>query len=490
MAGEEPLVVRRHKTAIRRYACSRPIAIALADGLITKASSVLDYGCGLGADIQYLRQKGVVAAGWDPHFLPDGQREPADIVNLGYVLNVIEDSEERRATLLNAFGLARQAFVVSVRVDKSLGAADECGDGCLTSRGTFQKIYTQAEFRDYVEQSVGRRSHAVGLGVIYVFASEEGESAYLARRAFARRLEYRSDLVAEFKSNRLAQRFVALANKLGRLPLPEEFRSYEKLKAAFGSSERLARLALQYIDRDAFAGSRAQRQEDILFFLAMLRLQGLRPPPVASLPATIRTDIKAIWPSYTAAQSEAESFLFRIGEASRIKECATSCGIGKLVADDLYVHESAQDDLPALLRLIIFAGQQIVGNVEHNVIKIRLDGRAVSFLNYPAFEEEAHPALHSSVRVYLPRAAYDIRNYADSGNPPILHRKDTLVLTTHPLREQFRQLTRAEEQLGLLSAINIGYQESWRLLLAEHGCAIDGHRLLQIPRASEEGTVG
>ena len=93
------VAVRREKTAIKRYSCSRPIAVAVADSIITAETSVFDYGCGHGADIKFLGAKGISVAGWDPHFAPKEKVTPADIVNLGYVLNVIEDPVERDKAL-------------------------------------------------------------------------------------------------------------------------------------------------------------------------------------------------------------------------------------------------------------------------------------------------------------------------------------------------------------------------------------------------------
>ena len=469
--------IGRHRTAIRRYQCSRPVSLALRDGVITTETTVFDYGCGLGGDIRYLQKQRITATGWDPHHHPDGARTPADVVNLAYVLNVIEDPQERRATLLQAYRFARRVLVTAVRVDRSLEDADEFGDGVLTNRGTFQKLYGQTEFREYLEATLGRRSHTAGLGVAYVFADDASEASYLANRAFTRRLEYRHDLIAEFKKSRIAQRYVALANQLGRLPLPEEFRGYERFIEAFGSGQRIERLTLHHVDAASFAGARGQRREDIMVFLAMLRLQGLRPPPISALPSAIRTDLKSIWSTYAAAQAEGDAFLFKMGDPAAIKTAAASLGFGKIVSDDLYLHRTAQDDLPALLRLVAFAGTQIVGDVGHNIIKIRLDGRAISFLEYEDFEGTEHPRLLHSVRVYLPKASYDIRDYTDSLNPPILHRKDALVTPSHPLFAQFRSLTAAEEAAGLLSHPDIGYRQSWQCLLAERGISIKGHVL-------------
>ena len=66
---------------------------------------------------------------------------------------------------------------------------------------------------------------------------------------------------------------------------------------------------------------------------------------------------------------------------------------GKRVFDDLYIHRSLEDELPPLVRLMIFAGRQIVGDIGHNVIKLSVDGRKVSFLHYTNFDDDPHPSL-------------------------------------------------------------------------------------------------
>src|SRR5207253_1488313 len=138
--------------------------------------------------------------------------------------------------------------------------------------------------------------------IAYVFKSESEEAQFVASRAFTRRLEYRTDLIASFSSNGLAKKFVRLTGKLGRIPLPEEFSKYEDLLLTFGSPERIARLTLRQVDRDAFEGSREQRRQDILTYLAVMKLQRLKVPPYQSLPSTVREDVKEIWGSYTVAQ--------------------------------------------------------------------------------------------------------------------------------------------------------------------------------------------
>jgi DNA phosphorothioation-associated putative methyltransferase len=157
----------------------------------------------------------------------------------------------------------------------------------------------------------------------------------------------------------------------------------------------------------------------------MLRLRGLKPPPVRRLPDETQADIKSLWPSYKGALEEANTFLFRMGKPELVREECARSRVGKLLPEDLYIHKSVEDHLPPLLRLILFAARQIVGDVEYDLVKVATDGRKVSFLRYPGFEEVAHPALESSLRVYLPTISFSMRDYAGSETPPILHRKET-----------------------------------------------------------------
>jgi DNA phosphorothioation-associated putative methyltransferase len=364
-------------------------------------------------------------------------------------------------------------------VDRDLDERETCSDGLLTGRGTFQKLYTQDEFRNYVESTLNTRLHTAALGIGYVFRDAGAEQRYLANKVFTRRLEYRTDLVAEFGKHPVAKRYVRLANKLGRLPRHEEFRDLPTLVESFGSPERIERLTLARVDRKAFVGSRAERRTDILVFLASLELQSVRPPPYSVLPGPIQDDVKAIWSSYSRALAEGHEFLFTLGQPQAVKMACLASTVGKLLPSDLYVHRSAEEALPALLRVVLIAAKRVVGEVEYDIAKVALDGRAVAFLRYEGFDDDPHPALTRSVRVHLPRASFEVRDYSPSANPPILHRKDALVLPSYPRYPEFQALTEQEESLGLLSSHEIGFRTAWIALLASRGLAVQGHRVRQ-----------
>ncbi|MFZ4774816.1 MAG: DNA phosphorothioation-associated putative methyltransferase [Terrimicrobiaceae bacterium] len=109
-------VIERHRTAIKRYDLSRPVKIALDRGVLLKKHTFFDYCCGHGMDIEALSSLGFQAAGWDPAFRPDVAKQEADVVNIGYGLNVIEEPSERIAALQGSFSLTKRALIVSTLV--------------------------------------------------------------------------------------------------------------------------------------------------------------------------------------------------------------------------------------------------------------------------------------------------------------------------------------------------------------------------------------
>ena len=143
-----------------------------------------DYGCGQGADVNGLRALGYEANGWDPVYRPHCSLVTADVVNLGYVINVIEDPAERLETLCNAHRLARKLLVVSALIQKTVQSSSVLpfSDGLLTRRKTFQKFYDQQEFQQFIEDALESTAIPVALGVFYVFRDSAEQQDFISAR--------------------------------------------------------------------------------------------------------------------------------------------------------------------------------------------------------------------------------------------------------------------------------------------------------------------
>lgn len=475
--------IARHRTAIRRFQYSKPVALAMAHHLIRDDCSILDYGCGRGEDVALLQKNGLEAEGWDPYFRPNGPLKPADVVNLGYVLNVIENPTERAETLLRAYALAQRTLIVAVRVDQSLDKGIPFEDGLITSRGAFQKLYTQSEFRQFVGDTLGVRPHVAGLGVTYAFKAREEEEKYVADTAFRRIDNYPKDAVEEFEADEIAAALVERVRQMGRMPLDTEFDAYQVLEETFGSRARITRLVWKAVHPETLDEVQKQRRDELLVAFAMIRLQGAKPMQFKALPVDIQADIKSLWISYQRSIKESESFLFGMGNPALVKAAIGGVRFGKKLPEDFYFHISQEPLLPPILRLIVFASRQIVGDVECDLIKISNDGRKVSFLRYADFDRVPHPALSYSIKVYLPKAAHKFRDYSDSANPPVLHRKEAFLDEIHPDYRRCAELTEREDVLGLLSRPDIGFRNGWLAALAEKGLVENGYELIEAGRA-------
>ena len=147
------LEVERHRAAMTRVELSRPVRLAIESGIITTATTIFDYGCGIGGDVQRLKLSGYVCEGWDPYYFPDVEVRSADVVNLSYIINVIEDLAERDRALAHAWELTGQVLIVAAQIlVNDLRGVLAYGDGILTKRNTFQKYYQQVELKEYIDR--------------------------------------------------------------------------------------------------------------------------------------------------------------------------------------------------------------------------------------------------------------------------------------------------------------------------------------------------
>jgi hypothetical protein len=254
------VVVERHKTALTRYELSKPVKSLLEYGVLRPGTTFFDYGCGQGSDVRGLQALGYPAEGWDPVFQPEVAKREADVVNLGYVVNVIEDPAERLEALVDAYRHARRVFTVAALITETVetGHCAPFGDGVLTRRNTFQKYFEQQELHQYIEDALETTAVPVGLGVFYVFRDPAEQQDFLSARSrraidwtqISARLglggppaDHWEALYEEHKD--LLDAFGGLALRLGRFPAEDEFGRLGEVGAKLGSPKRGLRAFVQ-----------------------------------------------------------------------------------------------------------------------------------------------------------------------------------------------------------------------------------------------------
>src|SRR5271157_1619283 len=204
-------------------------------------------------------------------------------------------------------------------------------------------------------------------------------------------------------------------------------------------------------------------------------------------PDSRNRDVSTFFMGFSKFCREADDLLFRSGNAEAVDEVYKRAPVGKLLPNALYVHRDALDSLAPLLRVYEGCARAYLGEVEGaNLIKLHRHAGKVSYLVYPDFETDPHPALLRSIKLSLRSLELDCFDYAKSTNPPILHRKETFLPPGHALMAKFARLTQQEEKHGLLDeTATIGTREGWERRLAERGFTVRGHRLVR--RRGEKG---
>ena len=142
-------------------------------------------------------------------------------------------------------------------------------------------------------------------------------------------------------------------------------------------------------------------------------------------------------------------------------------GFGKQTPQAVYFHRSLESRAPARLSALVSRAKRLLPkNARWNLIKVDHHGESVSFLWYPDFDSDPHPALNYVYRVDLKTDSMTVSDHSARANPFILHRKDSMVGSDYPLYAQFRALTVKEESAGLLSRNDIGTRKGWEAVKA------------------------
>lgn len=435
--------IARHRTAIARNSLSAPMAALNAAGLLEDGVSVLDYGCGRGDDVRALRAAGINAVGWDPHFVPDcSALAPRAIVNLGFVLNVVEDPAERREVLRRAFNLTERCLAVAVML---VGKGDVSGhrphgDGFLSSRGTFQRYYTQSELRGFLLDTLEVTPVAAGPGIFFLFRDEELEQRVLSRRQMGL-VPTRPILSVPRPPSKLTQctssrkealeavrgDLLDLLLKLGRVPhadeTPRDLRA--RLAARRLSFKAAIADALAGIPAEEMAASAARRTDEIGRFFALGAFSGRS--PYRRLSHALQRDIRAFFGSAAAGEAIGRRMLFDAGDVEAFSKDAQShemAGLGRLTGDKYLVHARDLPRLSPRFRTYIGIAETLAGALDCTTIyRVHLASRKLTSLVYPDFDTSAFPRLSERTKVDLRTGEVDVFDHQSDGRVSVLMEK-------------------------------------------------------------------
>lgn len=465
--GPSSWEVQRGRTALSRAAPSVPIQAMQRWGWLDGEHSLLDYGCGRGTDLSFLTEIGVQAWGWDPAYRPDGERKAADLVNLGYVINVIEDADEREQVIASAFKLARKALVVSAMIapPAQFERFLPYRDGVVTSRGTFQKYFTQTELKEFVERITNTEVVGLAPGVVAAFRDKAFQETFddaRYRRRYQRRLTKfgsrpprdRSKAGRLYREHQpLCDAFWERALELGRWPEPDEFPETQELADVFGSPRRAITSIQRFQDPNDLEAAAQARKEDLLVTEAVALLSR-RQRKVSDFPMIRQREIRVFFGSHKELLATTMALLRSISEPATLNAAATACDRlecgGAWDGKGLTIERRCVERLPTVLRCYVELGAAYHGGLEGiDLVRIHLDSGKLTLTSYDDFYGKALPLMTSRIKVDLRRQRIDDYEYGGSYASPPLFWKSRFLAKDAPNLEKQQRFDARLDELGL-----------------------------------------
>jgi len=433
-------VIERHKTAISRNYLSLPLQAIARHNYLNGNYSILDYGCGKGDDVRELESHGLNVSGWDPVHRPDTVVTNNDIVNLAFVLNVIEDKSERTETLLKAWSFSTKLLVVAVMIagENKIRQFTPYKDGVITSKNTFQKYYSQGEIRYYLESSLTESVIPVGQGIFLIFKDKIEEQLFLSERQHINRNWDQKTQRELTPKNKVVKKDIIESNidiftdywsltlDLGRIPANDEFEHSELIRRLVGSHNKAHSSLLNYFGEHLYTVAKLKRKEDLLVYFALGLFEKRKPQ--SKMPESLKRDIKVFFRTITVALDLAKALLFSVGNPYVIEKACTDaynelhCGVMEQ-SHSFTFHKKYLGDVPAILRIYIGCATQLYGDLHDiHLIKAHIRSGKVSLMRYDDWAK-ASPLLIERIKIKLRDLDIDFFDYGDIFTPtPLLNK--------------------------------------------------------------------
>jgi len=437
--------IERHKTAISRDKLSVPMFLIAQRGYLNGKYSILDYGCGRGDDLRELEFHNIDCMGWDPVHRPDIDIEANDIVNLGFVINVIEDKGERIETLQRAFSYTKKLLIVSAMLgnESVYERFKPYKDGVITSRNTFQKYYAQGELKNFIESSLNETAIALAPGVFAVFKDKIEEQSYLLERQKNRyqwrQLSNKPQKEVTIKKNKelfdnnheLFQDFWQTTLDLGRLPANDEFEQSLQLRQVAGSLNKALTVCKKHLNPNDYLKSQKFEADNLLVYFALSFFK--KRDAYIRMPQSIQRSVKAFFGNYSKARELGKELLYEISDSNNIYDACIeahkslpACQLNG--QHDLILHKDFLNMSPKLLRVYVGCALHMYGELnEVSLIKIHITSGKVSLMVYDDWNKDT-PLLRERIKIKMRDHDIDFFDYYGEFKPlPLLNKQDFLA---------------------------------------------------------------
>ena len=428
-------------------------------------------------------------------------------MNLGFVLNVIEDVNERTETLKKAWQLSDKLLVVSVMLAGS-AKLEQCTrykDGIITKWNTFQKYYSQAEIRSYIDQALKTKAVALGQGIFAIFKDKSLEEEFYLNRQYQNNSGYNNPIWQQLttrpslkkastkvqtksiyqKHSQLFDDFWHQCLQLGRIPANDEFECSNDIRRVMGSHKKAFELMASTMEVANFEQAQKQRRSHVLVYFSLSLFEKRKAR--SHMPARLQRDIKALFQSYNQVVELAQSLLFSVGSPENINEACNQAfkkfNSGKLVNNKSYTFNRVfLNQMPAVIRVYVGCAIQLYGDIDDiDMIKVHIRSGKVTLLKYDDFNNKALPLLIERTKIRLHDLDIDFFFYGeDYPHAPLYDKSSYLLSKSGELKKQKVFENRIIKQLKGLSLEQLPDWDLLQKIFQYQGIKLKGNKFYKL----------
>ena len=359
-------------------------------------------------------------------------------------------------------------------------------DGVITKWNTFQKYYSQAEIRSYIEQVLKTKAIALGQGIFAIFKDKSLEEEFYLNRQYQLNEQPANALWQQLTTRPTAKKGPATTQvkslyekhrelfndfwqqclTLGRTPANDEFECSDNIRRIIGSHKKAFELMADTMGLASFEKAQQQRRSHVLVYFSLSLFEKRKAK--AHMPARLQRDIKALFDSYNTAIDQAQSLLFSVGKPENIANaCAQAYqafNCGNLLDSKSYsFNRILLNQMPAVIRVYVGCAIQLYGDIDDiDIIKVHIRSGKVTLLKYDDFTNKALPLLTERTKIRLHDLDIDFFFYGDEFPYPPLY--DKSVYMTKNTKEHGQQLRFEKRIAKQLHGLPLEKAPDWEVL--------------------------
>ena len=334
-------------------------------------------------------------------------------------------------------------------------------DGVITKWNTFQKYFSQAEIRSYIDQVLKSKAVALGQGIFAIFKDKSLEEGFYLNRQYQNNSEYNNPIwqqlttrpppkntSAKVQAKSIYEKHHDLFNdfwqqclELGRIPANDEFECCDDIRRVIGSHKKAFEIMANTMEIESFDQAQKQRRSHVLVYFALSLFEKRKAK--SHMPARLQRDIKALFESYSQVVELAQSLLFSVGSPENINEACSKAfqmfNSGKLINNKSFTfNRDLLNQMPAVIRVYVGCAIQLYGDIDDiDMIKVHIRSRKVTLLKYDDFNKKALPLLTERTKIRLLDLDIDFFFYGeDYPYPPLYDKSIYLPINSGEYKKQ------------------------------------------------------